>query len=267
MNQTGNSVSKINKRTIRLQALNRSLCHETNLNIGNLVSALLLCFLTEKFLCRKYQSLFLFIYINYLNLKRLVQVLFCILYIIQRKFGCRDKTSNTFHISNGSAVYDSLYNNIQCFPGFLKLLQFIPCKYICCLCSGKKNISLSVIFPKNGCLDLFSRLNCLFNIKSRLSGKFLCRNKSLSIIFKIKNNSCLIHTDHCPGDDITFLNFLKRSLQLLLKIFHRLRHFLTSVHASSFHHLLPAFFLFFLPDFHFNLNYYSMGKPPTLLFF
>ena len=228
MHQPGNPVPKFHKSTIRLQTLNRTLSHKANLDIGNLIPFLHLSPLTKNLPRRKHQPLLRLISLDHPHLDRLIQKHLSVLNKLQSKPRRRNKTTDTLNISNGTPVNDPLHNNIQHLTRILKLLQPVPGKHIRSIRSGKKNIPLTIIPAKNHRLNLIPRLNSLFNIKPRHPGKLLHRNKTLSIKLKVKNNPRLIHTHNSPGDNIPLIDPLKRSLQLPLKILHRLRHIQTS---------------------------------------
>ena len=198
MHQPGNPVPKIHKSTIRLQTLNRTLSHKTNLDIGNLIPSLHLSPLTKNLPGRKHQPLLRLISLDNPHLDRLIQKHLSILNKLQIKPGCRNKPTDTLNISNGTPVNDPLHNNIQHLTRILKLLQPVPGKHIRSVRSGKKNIPLTIIPTKNHRLNLIPRLNSLFNIKPRHPGKLLHRNKTLGIKLKVKNNPRLIHTHNSP---------------------------------------------------------------------
>ena len=224
MHQSGKTVSKIHKSAVRLKAFHGSLRHKSRLYVGNFIFSFFFRFFSQYLFGGKDKFFILFIQIDNLNLYMPVQIFLCILHITQRQFRRRNKSSHTLYIGDDSFIGNPFYHNVKDLSGIFVFLQFIPGKDIGSLHTGKKDISVSVVFAHYCRRYLVSRMYFFFQIESRFPAVILSRDHSFRIIFKIKDHFFFVDTYYSPCKNISFFYFFHGLLQFFFIIFHSFSH-------------------------------------------
>ena len=126
VNQTGETVGQADKCAIIFQSLYGAVHDVTYMYL--LKSSFLFlvfcgsCFCSQNLSCGENQTFFLRIYCDDANAYFFVQPLVQVVYMLQRKTGCRDKSADTLYICDNTAVYHAADFNSQ--DGFVIHLLF-----------------------------------------------------------------------------------------------------------------------------------------------
>ena len=126
-----------------------------------------------------------FVYIQHLYLNRFIQIFFCVLHIIQCKFGCWNKslTPSTYAITPAFVIPFTTTSTLHPILSVLFNLSHASTSTASTL--ERKNISLSIVFSYNCCRDFISFMYFILQAESRFSAVVFCRNHALCIIFQI----------------------------------------------------------------------------------
>ena len=126
MYQAGQPVSQVDKRAVRLDALDGSLSYQAHFHVGNSGLSLFPCLFTQNISGGQDQTVFGSVQINHLHLNLPVQVFVEIFHIAERQFGGGDKTADALHIRDDTGVHHALYRHIQNGLVLHVLIQLLP---------------------------------------------------------------------------------------------------------------------------------------------
>ena len=223
MQQTGQTVSKVDKCTVRFDGFHGSFSNQSDLNVGNFCLAFFICFFTQDFSCGKYETFFFCVSIDDTDFQFFAEpvVQFIFFYIVQGKFGCRDETADAVQICNCTGFYNAADFNGQVGAFFHIFFEFVPCKNIICFFGGEQNVSFSVISADHSCGDFITCMYVLFQIKIRITCEILQADDTVGVIFQIQCDLRFGNADYRSGEDITFMDLFERCFQFFGIVSHR----------------------------------------------